>query len=34
MKTRIFSIVFVICFSSAVYAQTKPAAPATPQSDP
>ena len=44
MKTRIFSIVFLICISSAVYAQTKPAAPAqpatkpaaptTPQSDP
>jgi ketosteroid isomerase-like protein len=35
MKTRIFSLVFLICISSAVYAQTKPApAPATPQSDP
>jgi ketosteroid isomerase-like protein len=44
MKTRIFSIVFLVCLSSAVQAQTKPATPAqpatkpaassTPQSDP
>jgi ketosteroid isomerase-like protein len=28
MKTRIFSILLLICFSSAIHAQTKPAAPA------
>jgi ketosteroid isomerase-like protein len=33
MKTRIFSIVFLVCISSAVYGQTK-SAPPTPQSDP
>lgn len=35
MKTRIFSIVLLVCLASAINAQTKPAAPAaTPQSDP
>jgi ketosteroid isomerase-like protein len=34
MKTRIFLIFVLLCISSVVHAQTKPAAPATPQSDP
>src|SRR5688572_28708528 len=34
MKTRILLILVLSCFSSVVHAQTKPATPATPQSDP
>ncbi|HEX5966704.1 MAG TPA: nuclear transport factor 2 family protein [Pyrinomonadaceae bacterium] len=33
MKTRIHLILVLFCFSSVVHAQTKPAAPAAPQSD-
>jgi ketosteroid isomerase-like protein len=33
MKTRILLILALLCFSSVVHAQTKPAAPAAPQSD-
>ena len=33
MKTRILSILVLLCFLSVVHAQTKPAAPAAPQSD-